>query len=111
MISAQIRRTFQWATAALAGTMPVLEAAEPSTPVPTKNVAAIVTEYRHNSHAEIIAGRLLRTDTLDDKGNRSPLKLVSLYTDQRPNNDLSRGLAAKYGFRTSPTIEDALTLR
>jgi hypothetical protein len=76
----------------------------------TKNVAAIVTEYRHNSHADVIVSRLLRTDTLDDKGKQSSLKLVSLYTDQRPTNDLSRGLAAKYGFRISPTIEDALTL-
>ena len=77
---------------------------------PAKNVAAIVTEYRHNSHADVIVSRLLQTDTLDDKGKRSPLKLVSLYTDQHPTNDLSRSFAAKYGFRTSPTIEDALTL-
>jgi len=78
--------------------------------LPVKNVAAIVTEYRHNSHADVIVSRLLRTDTLDDKGTRSPLKLVSLYTDQRPTNDLSRGLAASHGFRLSSTIEDALTL-
>ena len=77
---------------------------------PAKNVAAIVTEYRHNSHADVIVSRLLRTDTLDDKGKRSPLKLVSLYADQRPTNDMSRRLAAASGFRTSPTIEDALTL-
>jgi len=85
-------------------------AAEPTSAPPAKNVAALVTVYRHNSHAEVIAGRLLRTDTLDDKGNHSPLKLVSLYTDQRPTNDLSRRLAASYGFRMSETIEDALTL-
>lgn len=90
--------------AALAG----LSAIAQTTPV--KNVAAIVTVYRHNSHADVIVSRLLRTDTLDDKGRHSPLKLVSLYTDQHPTNDLSRSLAAKYGFRTSATIEDALTL-
>lgn len=85
-------------------------AAEPASAPPAKNVAALVTVYRHNSHAEMIAGRLLRTDTLDDKGSHSPLKLVSLYTDQNPTNDLSRRLAASQGFRISDTIEDALTL-
>ncbi len=87
-----------------------VQATDPASPAPAKKVAALVTVYRHNSHAELIAGRLLRTDTLDDKGNHSPLKLVSLYTDQRPNNDVSRRLADSYGFRISETIEDALTL-
>jgi hypothetical protein len=76
----------------------------------TKNVAAIVTVYHHNSHADVIVSRLLKTDTLDGKGKQSPLKLVSLYTDQRRANDLSRSFAASYGFRISETIDDALTL-
>src|SRR5688572_24381584 len=63
-------------------------AAEPSKPAPAKNVAAIVTVYHHNSHADVIVSRLLQTDTLDGKGKDSPLKLVSLYTDQRPANDM-----------------------
>src|SRR5690242_13587749 len=75
-----------------------------------KRVAAIVTEYRHNSHADVIVSRLLQTDTLDGKGRESPLALVSLYTDQRPANDISRLLAASHRFRVSETIEDALTL-
>jgi hypothetical protein len=76
----------------------------------TKRVAALVTEYRHNSHADVIVSRLLQTDTLDGKGKDSPLVLVSLYTDQRPANDISRLLAASHRFRTSDSIEDALTL-
>ena len=75
-----------------------------------KNVAAIVTEYRHNSHADIIVSRLLQTDTLDGKGKDSPLKLVSLYTDQKPSNDTSRMLAASHRFPIYDTIEGALTL-
>jgi hypothetical protein len=66
--------------------------------------------YRHNSHADVIVSRLLQTDTLDGKGKDSPLKLVSLYTDQRPADDISRLLAASHRFRISETIEDALTL-
>jgi hypothetical protein len=84
--------------------------ATPPPPARTIPVAALVTEYRHNSHADMIVSRLLLTDTLDGHGHDSPLKLVSLYTDQRPANDISRLLAASQRFRLSPTIEDALTL-
>src|SRR3954464_10799226 len=77
---------------------------------PTKNIAAIVTVYTHNSHADLIVSRLLQTDTLDGNGNEFPLKLVSLYTDQKPEKDISRLLAASHRFRVSPSIEDALTL-
>ena len=84
--------------------------ADPADSPQTKKVAAIVTVYHHNSHADVIVSRLLRTDTLDDKGKRSPLQLVSLYVDQFPANDLSRRFAASHGFRMSGTIEDALTL-
>lgn len=84
--------------------------AEPTNSTSTKSIAAIVTVYRHNSHADVIVSRLLQTDTLDGKGKDSPLKLVSLYTDQRPAEDISRLLAASHRFRISQTIEDALTL-
>ena len=57
---------------------------------PPKQIAAIVTEYRHNSHEDVIVERLLQTYTLDDKGKHPTLKLVSLYTDQVPKNDTSR---------------------
>jgi hypothetical protein len=76
----------------------------------TRRVAAIVTEYRHNSHADVIVSRLLLTDMLDGSGKDSPLKLVSLYTDQRPPNDISRLLAASHRFPIAPSIAEALTL-
>jgi hypothetical protein len=53
---------------------------------------------------------LLQTDTLDGKGQEPPLKLASLYTDQKPDKDISRLLAASHRFRVSETIADALTL-
>jgi len=85
-------------------------AAEAAKSSPAKKMAAIVTVYTHNSHADLILSRLLQTDTLDGKGGDSPLKLVSVYTDQKPDKDISRLLAASHRFRTSETIEDALTL-
>jgi len=86
------------------------QAAEPTNSPPAKKVAAIVTIYTHNSHADLIVSRLLQTDTLDGKGNESALKLASLYTDQKPEKDISRLLAASHRFRVSGSIEDALTL-
>ncbi len=77
---------------------------------PPKKVAAIVTEYRHNSHADVIVSRLLQTYTLDDKGERSNLKLVSLYLDQVPEKDTGRKWAKKYGVPIHKTIRGALTL-
>jgi hypothetical protein len=96
--------------AALAVLFAEAGAVEYASPPSAKNVAAIVTVYYHNSHADVIVSRLLQTDTLDGKGKDSPLKLVSLYTDQRPEKDISRMLAASHRFRVSPSIEDALTL-
>ncbi len=77
---------------------------------PPKTVAAIVTEYRHNSHADVIVSRLLLTDTLDGKGRLPGLRLASLYTDQKPANDTSRLLAASHRFPIYDNIADALTL-
>ena len=92
--------------AALAAMPPGARAAESR----VVKVAAIVTEYRHNSHADILISRLLQTDTLDGKGNDSPLKLVSLYTDQKPSNDISRMLSASHRFPIFDSIAGALTL-
>ncbi|MBC8117386.1 MAG: hypothetical protein H7062_23560 [Candidatus Saccharimonas sp.] len=72
-------------------------------------VAAVVTEYRQNCHADVIVGKIL--EGFDQKGGPGPaLKLVGLYTDQVPKADLSRGLAEKHGFRIAQTIDEALTL-
>jgi hypothetical protein len=50
------------------------------------------------------------TSTLDGKGAEFPLKLASLYTDQKPPNDISRLLAAALRFPIKASIADTLTL-
>jgi len=73
-------------------------------------VAVIATAYYHNSHADVIATRLLKTNTLDGKGRRPKLRMASLYTDQVPENDISRRLQKEHGFPIYENVADALTL-
>jgi hypothetical protein len=101
------RRNFlQYSAAALAS--PAKDAAA------KKRVAAIVTMYvddrRLKSHAAVIVGRFL--DGYSPNGVRTEprTKIVSMYTEQFPSNDLSRGVAAEHGLKIYPTIADALTL-
>jgi hypothetical protein len=74
-----------------------------------KKVAAVVTEYRKNSHAEVIVSKILE-GYRHDGGDGPNLQLVSLVVDQFPKGDLSRALAKKHGFTIYPTIAEALTL-
>jgi hypothetical protein len=75
-----------------------------------KKVAAIVTEYRPLSHADVIVGRFLDGYSPNDIYVRPKTHVVSMYTDQISKRDMSRDLAAKHGFPIYPTIEQALTL-
>jgi hypothetical protein len=74
-----------------------------------KAVAAIVTEYRRHSHADVIVGKILE-GYRHDGGPGPDLRVVSMYVDQTPANDQSRELARRHGFRLCPTIAEALTL-
>ena len=75
-----------------------------------KRVATIITEYRLNSHADVIAGRLIGGYEYEGKRREPAVQVVSMYTDQVPKNDLSRGLAAKHDVKIYPTVRDTLTL-
>ncbi|MGH9721197.1 MAG: hypothetical protein ACRD8O_13360 [Bryobacteraceae bacterium] len=75
-----------------------------------KTVAAIVTEYRYRSHADVICGRILEGYSPDNVRVEPRTRIVSMYTDQIAEKDMSRDLAAKHAFRIYPTIAEALTL-
>ena len=95
------------AGAALSGLLPDHGFAAPARP---RRVAGITTVYYHNSHADLILGRLLETDSLDGKGGRIPLQLASLYLDQIPANDTGRRKAKQHGVPIYGSIAKALTL-
>lgn len=77
---------------------------------PTKRIAAVVTAYFQNSHADVICSRLLQSLTLDGKGERPNLQLVSLYIDQPAMSEKGISLAKEYGFPLHDTVRGALTL-
>jgi hypothetical protein len=70
-----------------------------------KRVAVIVTEYRLNSHADVILGRLL-----GDLDYKPVIEVVSLYTDQVPDNDMSRAEAKRCGIPIYSTIEETIKI-
>ncbi len=81
-----------------------------------KRVAAVVTEYVHNSHADVLASRMIHSHSMDGKGSWPPgngwpkLKLVSVFVDQKPERDMSARLAAEHGILLASSIDQALTL-
>lgn len=100
------------AAAALGAAIPseiALAAPETKKPREKLPVAAVVTEYRVNSHADVIIGKILE-GYRQDGGIGPDLRLVSLYTDQKPATDTSVKLAEKHGFRLAKTIDEAITL-
>ncbi len=74
-----------------------------------KRVAAIVTEYRPVSHADVIVGKILEGYRYDGKEGPN-LRVVSMFVDQFPKRDMSRQLAKKFKFTIFNTIEEAVTL-
>ncbi len=73
-------------------------------------VAAVVTEYRPRSHADVIVGKLLEGYVLHGVPTTPRLEVASLYLDQMPDNDMGRDLAAKYGVPLVHTIGEAMAL-
>lgn len=79
--------------------------------MPKPKIAAVVTEYRPRSHADVIVGKLLDgTYLLDGVPTEARVEVASMYVDQIPPNDMSRDLSARHGVPIYPTIRDTLTL-
>lgn len=96
------------AAAAWAGSGWPAAAAEARATKP-KSVAAIITEYRPGSHADVLIGKILE-GWQQDGGPGPALQLASMYVEQFPNSDLARGLAKKYQVPIFDTIAQAVTV-
>jgi len=72
-------------------------------------VAALITEYRYLSHADVIITKLL--EGYEHDGGPGPnLRLAGMYVDQFPENDMARDLARKHSIPIFDSIEDSITL-
>lgn len=73
-----------------------------------RRVAAIVTEYRRWSHADVIIGKILE-GYLHDGKEFPNLRVVSMYVDQIAERDMSKDLAKRHGFTIYDSIAGAVT--
>jgi hypothetical protein len=98
------RRSFLTAT----GLAPLAQLVRGQNNLP--KVAAIVTEFRHRSHADVICTRLLDGYYPNGVRQEPRTKIVSMWTDQVNPDDMSRGLAYRKRFTCYGEIEQAMTL-
>jgi hypothetical protein len=73
-----------------------------------KRVAIIATIFRLQSHAQHIGDRFITGYPFAGEWHKPNTKVVSLYVDQKPANDLSHVRAKEFGFEVYPTIAEAL---
>ena len=77
---------------------------------PPRRIAAIVTEYRRMSHADVIVGKYLEGFNQDERPPYPQSRIVSLFTEQVPAKDMSRERARKFNVPIYRTVAEALTL-
>ncbi len=73
-----------------------------------KRIAVIATVYRYLSHAQHIGDRFLVGYPRDGIWHKPEMKVVSLYVDQKPDNDQSAARAKEFDFQVYPTIAETL---
>lgn len=73
-----------------------------------KRIAIVTTVWRYLSHAQHIGDRFLVGYPRQGRWHRPPVRVVSLYVDQKPAGDQSEDRAREFGFRVYPTIAEAL---
>jgi len=75
-----------------------------------RKIAAVMTVYRPNSHADVIVGKYLEGYNQDGRPPRPDSRIVSMFVAQTPKDDLSREMSRKHGVPIYRTIYEALTL-
>lgn len=87
----------------------VAHAAQGSKSGARKKIALVITEYRQNSHADVIGTRLLGGYENYGQFRKPRADVVAMYTDQVPWNDMSRDMAKKYNVPVYDTVAECVT--
>lgn len=75
-------------------------------------IAVIATEYRPDSHADVIVSRWLEPFKTDHRfgWDKPRTEIASIHVDQIPPNDTSAEICRRHGIPRFRTVEEALTL-
>ena len=77
-------------------------------PAGRKRMAIVTTVWKYLSHAQHMGDRFLVGYPMDGAWKKPAIDVVSLYVDQKPEDDQSAERAASFGFKVYPTIAEAL---
>ena len=77
---------------------------------PPRKIGAVMTVYRQMSHADVIVGKYLEGYRQDGRAPAPRSRIVSMFTAQVPEDDMSRAMARRHGVPIFPTIYETLTL-
>ena len=75
-----------------------------------KKIAAIITEYRPRSHADVIVSKFLKGFPTDEGLCAPRVEIASMYIDQFPESDMGRAMAQEHGVPIFHSIPAALCL-
>ena len=95
--------------AALAGLSGWTASAEESASTKPKSVAAVITVYFRNSHADVLLTKILE-GWQHDGGPGPALKLASIYIDQPEGSEFGLDILKKHGIPIFDSIEKAVTV-
>jgi hypothetical protein len=72
-------------------------------------VAVITTVYFPDSHADVVATRLIKGYEFQGRHVEPRVEVVSMYLEQIADNDIGVGIADEYGVPRYPTVAEAIT--
>ena len=71
-------------------------------------IAAVITAYYRNSHADVFIGNMLRGFYWEGKPHSSAVDIVAMYLAQTPATDIGRAEAASRGIALKASVGEAI---